>query len=87
MEKLVDYNDEFANHIRTVLEKFFDDKVFLASKIKVKFRKIDNKTICLVRVLSSNTPLYLKGEKQKMLFVRGFAPRAEKLEDEAQDIS
>lgn len=84
MEELADYDDEFANHIRTVLEKFFDDRVFLASKIEVKFRKINNKTICLVRVLPSNTPLYLKGEKQKMFFVRGFAPRAEKLEDEAQ---
>ena len=84
MEGLVDYDDEFANHIRTVLEKFFDDQVFLASKIEVKFRKIVNKTICLVRVMPSNTPLYLKGEKQKMFFKRGFAPRAEKLEDEAQ---
>lgn len=84
MEGLADYDDEFANHIRTVLEKFFDDRVFLASKIEVKFRKIENKTICLVRIMPSNTPLYLKSEKQKMFFVRGFAPRAEKLEDEDQ---
>ena len=84
LQGISDYNDEFANHIRTVLEKFLDDKVFLTSKLAVKFQEINKKTIGIVQVLPSDTPLYLKGDKEKMFFVRGFAPRAEKLEDEEQ---
>lgn len=83
-QSLRDYDDEFANHIRTVLYKFINDKVFLTSKIHIRFRNIDVKTIGIVRVLPSDVPLYLQGEKGKSFFVRGFSPRAEKLEDMEQ---
>ena len=84
LDRITDYDDEFANHIRTSLDRFFEDKVFLTSKLRIQFREIDKKYICLVHVLPSEVPIYLKGEKSKMFFVRGFAPRAEKLEYEEQ---
>lgn len=76
-----DYNDEFVNHIGTVLEKFILDKLFLTSKIDVTFHKINEKTIGIVKVAPSDTPLYLN---EYLFFVRGFAPRAEKLEPKDQ---
>lgn len=75
-----DYDDSFANHIRDKLEKFLHDKVFITSKIAIKFRRIDNKTICLIHVLPSKQPLFLDNGKEKEFYVRGPTPRAEKLE-------
>lgn len=76
----LDYGDEFANHIRDSMGRFLDDPVFLASKMQVKFRVVEDKTICIIHVMPSDIPLYVKDGNEKTFFVRGFAPRAEKLD-------
>ncbi len=78
-----DYKDSFANHIRDTLGYLIPDKVFIASKLQIKFREIDNRTICIIQILSSSRPLYLHA-KEKTFYVRGPAPRAEKLDVEEQ---
>ena len=79
-----DYDDAFANHIRDSLGNFIKDRVFLTSKLQMKFRKIQEKTICIIQILPSDRPLYVHTENEKAFFVRGIAPRAEKLDVEEQ---
>ncbi len=78
-----DYNDSFANHIKDRLEDFLKDRVFITSKVEMRFRTIDDKTICIIQVLPADRPLYLN-DKEKAFFVRGASPRAEKLDVEEQ---
>ena len=75
-----DYDDEFANHIVTRLKEFIRDNIFIINKIKIVFRQVDDKTVCLVQVLPSALPLYLHRNKIKEFYVRGSAPRAERLD-------
>ena len=79
-----DYDDSFANHIRDRMGEFIDDKVFMTSKIQIRFREIENKTICIVQVLPSDVPLWLHHKNKKTFFVRGAVPRAEKLDPDEQ---
>ena len=83
-----DYEDEFANHIVTRLKELVGDNVFVMNKIKIEFRQIDDKTVCLVQVLPAVRPLHLRRNKVKEFYVRGAAPRAERLDglDEARYI-
>ncbi len=74
-----DYEDSFANHMRDRLENLLEDRVFVTSRLEMKFRVIDNKTVCIIQVLPANSPLWLCG-KEKTFFVRGPSPRAEKLD-------
>ena len=76
----VDYDDEFANHIVTRLKELIKDNIFTIDKIKIVFRQVDDKTVCLVQVLASALPLYLHRNKNKEFYVRGSAPRAERLD-------
>lgn len=78
MNGFKNYDDEFANHIRNVLGKFLDDKVFIVSRIRLKFRKIENKTICIIHIFPATQPLYLNDGKEPIFYVRGTTPRAEK---------
>ena len=78
-----DYNDSFANHIRESLGRLLNDKVFITSKLQIRFRNIDGKTICITQVLPSKQPLYLHS-KEKIFYVRGPTPRAEKLDAKEQ---
>ncbi len=78
------YDDSFANNIRDRLENMLDDKVFIASKLQIKFRSINSNTICLIQILPSNQPLYVHSSKQKTFYVRGSTPRAEKLDGKDQ---
>jgi len=80
IENFSDYNDEFANHIRDSLETFLKDRVFIISKLQIKFTKINDKTICIIQVLPAFQPLFLHTSSGKEFFVRGPAPRAEHLE-------
>ncbi len=75
-----DYEDRFANHLRDALEALLEDKVFVASKIQIAFRVVEDKTICIIQVLPSSQPLYLKTANSKEFFTRGPVPRAEKLD-------
>ena len=75
-----DYEDSFANHVRDKLGELLDDKVFIASKLQIRFRRVAAKTICIIQVLPSSQPLYLNTPAGKEFFVRGPTPRAERLE-------
>ena len=79
-----DYKDSFANHIRDVLEIFLQDRVFILRNIQVAFRHIDGKTICTVQILPADRPLYLHVDKEQRFYVRGPAPRAERLANQEE---
>ena len=81
LEEFADYDDSFANHIRDTLETFLQDRVFIIQNIRIRFRRTDNKTICIVQVLPSSRPLYLHTSARQQFFVRGPSPRAERLVD------
>ena len=72
-----DYEDKFANHVRSKLESLLSNKAFFASKIRMAFRTIDNKTICIIQVLPSNKPLYVKAKPHDEFYVRGPTARAQ----------
>ena len=74
-----DYGDSFANHIRDRLWEMLKDKAFITGKLGMKFRKIDGKIICIVQILPSSQPIFLHTSKEEAFYVRGTAPRAEKL--------
>jgi uncharacterized repeat protein (TIGR03833 family) len=74
------YDDVFANHIRDVLETFLDDRIFIISKLQIKFTERNSKTICILQILPATEPLFLHNRKGKEFFVRGSSPRAEHLD-------
>jgi uncharacterized repeat protein (TIGR03833 family) len=84
LEKFADYDDLFANHIRDKLNNFLRDRVFIVSKIQIKFQNINDKTICIIQVLPADTPLYINDGNEALFFVRGPSPRAEKLDGRDQ---
>ena len=86
--RFTDYEDEFANHIVTRLKEFVKDNVFIIHKLKIEFRQVGSKTICIVQILPSALPVYLHRNNLKEFYVRGSAPRAERLDglDEARYI-
>ena len=84
LENFDDYEDKFANHLRDTLETLLGDEVFIASKLQIVFRLVENKTICIIRALPSSQPLFLNTGNSKDFFVRGPTPRAVKLEGRAQ---
>lgn len=84
LEGFKDYDDLFANHIRDRVGEFIGDKVFMTRKIRIKFRSIEGKTICIMQVLPSDVPLWLHHKNDKTFFVRGAVPRAEKLDPDEQ---
>ncbi len=88
LERFADYEDEFANHMHDRLLDLIQDNTFILTKLNLAFRQIQDKTICIIQVLPSSRPLYLRGEHGKEFFVRGVAPRAQRLDgiDEAQYI-
>lgn len=74
-----DYDYSFTNHIRDTLETFLWDRVFIIRNIRVQFRRADGKTICTVRALPADRPLYLHAAKGQTFYVRSPAPRAKRL--------
>ena len=78
-----DYKDSFANHITSKLESLLRDRVFIASKIQIRFRRIGDKTVCLVQVRPADRPIYLHG-KAKTFYVRGASPSALKFDEDEQ---
>ena len=79
----VDYNDSFANHIIDKLEFLLKDRVFITSKIQIKFRNINSKTICIIQILPADRPIYLH-TNTKSFFVRGASPKAMKFDEDEQ---
>ena len=88
LENFADYTDEFANHIQSRLNGLIKDDAFILSKLNMLFRQIGEKTICIIQILPSNRPLYLHSDRGNEFYVRGIAPRANKLNgmDEARYI-
>lgn len=78
------YDDSFANDIVNKLELFLDDKVFITTNVRIKFRNVDDKTICMIQVLPAITPLWVQTKNIKKFFVRGSAPRAQNLDSKEQ---
>lgn len=74
------YEDEFANHIRDTLEIFLKDRVFIISKLQIKFTKRGEKTICIIQILPATEPLFVHTTSSKEFYVRGPTPRAEHLD-------
>jgi len=74
-----DYDDSFANGIRNALGDLIPDRAFIVDKLRMKFRTVGGKTVCLIQVLPSNQPVYLHAQREGAFYVRGPAPRAEKL--------
>ena len=81
VDNFADYDDSFANHIRDTLETFLQDRVFILRNVRIRFRRADGKTVCTVQVLPAERPLYLHTAKGQAFYVRGPAPRAERLAD------
>jgi len=74
-----DYEDTFANSIRETLENFLHDKIFIFSKLQMKFTERDGKMICIIQILPADEPLWIHNKKNNYdeFFVRGPSPRAE----------
>jgi len=77
--KFNDYEDTFANSIRETLENFLHDKIFIFSKLQMKFIEKDGKMICIIQILPADEPLWIYNKKNDNgeFFVRGPSPRAE----------
>jgi len=77
--KFNDYEDTFANSIRETLENFLNNKVFIFSKLQIKFTEIGGKMICIIQILPADEPLWIYNKKNNYdeFFVRGPSPRAE----------
>jgi len=75
-----DYDDKFANHIRDTLETLLKDRVFIISKLQIRFTERNGKTICIIQILPSSEPLFVHSNNTKEFYVRGPTPRAEHLD-------
>ncbi len=60
--------DEFELHLRQIIKKYLE-KTF-EKQIKVTFKKIDEKTVCLIIVLKSEKPVFVNYEGKEEFFVR-----------------
>jgi len=74
-----DYEDTFANSIRETLVNFLNDKIFIFSKLQIKFAERDGKMICIIQILPADAPIWIYDKKNNYdeFFVRGVSPRAE----------
>lgn len=61
--------DAFELHLTSILEKNFGGSL-VAKCIEITFPSIENKQVCLVKVLSSSKPVFLLNEGEKQFFVR-----------------
>ena len=77
--KFLNYNDEFANHVRDILGHYLQNRSFVVSKLKIEFTKRNDKTICIIQVSPSDDALFFTDGKLSEFYVRGPTPRAEHL--------
>lgn len=75
-----DYKDAMANHMADSLKSLIKDDAFVLSKLRMGFRDVDGATICIIQVLPSDRPLFLHSSRGKEFYVRGVAPRSERLD-------
>ncbi len=48
LDGFTNYEDDLANHMRTTLGALLVNKVFLTSNINMSFKKVNEKTVCVV---------------------------------------
>lgn len=75
-----DYKDSMANHMVESIKSLVKDDAFVLSKIKMEFRDADGATVCVIQVLPAGRPLFLHSSRGKEFYVRGAAPRSERLD-------
>ena len=78
MTNCADYEDKFANHMRSKLESLLNDKAFFGSKIRYVFRNEKDKTVCIMQVLPASNPIYV-GKEPPIFYIRGPTARAQPL--------
>ena len=83
--RFANYDDAFANHIIDRLSDLLRDKAFITGNLRIKFRNMGGKTICIVQVLKSSHQIYLHATKGILFCVRGPSPRVERLDGEERD--
>jgi hypothetical protein len=60
--------DGFELHFRQIIKKYLGKN--FEKHIKIKFPKVDDKEICLVKILKSGKPVFVKYEGNEEFFVR-----------------
>ena len=60
--------DGFELHFRQVIKKYLGE--FFEKYIKITFPKIEDKEICVVKILKSGKPIFIKHEGNEQFFVR-----------------
>lgn len=79
------YKDKFANYITSTLNKLRVSPTFRTSCARNRaFRRVDGKTIYIIQILPSDSPVYLH-EKRDLFMVRENGPRCTSLEGDAAD--
>lgn len=60
--------DEFELHLRQIIKKYLSDNY--EKYIKIKFPKVDDKIVCLVKISKSGKPVFVSYEGNESFFVR-----------------
>jgi hypothetical protein len=60
--------DEFELHLRQVIKKYLGEN--FEKYLKISFPKIDDKEICVIKILKSGKPVFLTFESNESFFVR-----------------
>ena len=60
--------DGFELHLRQVIKKYLGGN--FEKYIKITFPKVDEKEICVVKILKSGKPVFVKYEGDEQFFVR-----------------
>ena len=80
LQGFADYKDAMANHMADSLKTLIRDDAFILAKLRMEFRDAGGSMICIMQVLPSDRPLFLHGSRGKEFYVRGAAPRSERLD-------
>ena len=80
LQNFSDYKDAMANHMADSFKTLIRDDAFVLSKLRMEFRDAGAAPVCIIQVLPSDRPLFLHGSRGKEFYVRGVAPRSERLD-------
>ena len=69
-----------ASHMADLLKTLIRDDAFVMSKLRIEFRYVEGAPVWTIQVLPSDRPLFLHGSRGKEFYVRGAAPRSERLD-------
>ena len=80
LQNFADYRDAMANHMADSFKALLRDDAFVLSKLRMEFRAAGGAPVCIIQVLPSDRPLFLHSSRGKEFYVRGVAPRSERLD-------